>query len=79
MQKTFNVFVKKTPYSGFFVCSKKVGGGRGLDFIEIDSTDGVIDDGAVIGACDVSRWLEWLDLDEDEVIEGQITFKFKNK
>ena len=73
------MFVKKTSYSGFFVCSKKVRVGFGLDFVEIDSTDEAIDSGAVIGACDVSQWLEKLDLCEDEVIEGQITFKFKNK
>jgi len=78
MQKTFNVWVKRNR-GGFNVCSKKVG--HDVDeLMEINSTHtGIIDDGAEIKECDVSQWLETLELGMEEVIEGQITFKFKNK
>jgi len=76
MQKTFNVFVKKN-IKCFNVCSKKVGY-YSDELMEINSRHtGVIDDSAEIKDCDVSQWLEKLDLKEGEVIEGQITFKFK--
>ena len=76
MQKTFDVWIKKD-ISGFVVCSKKVMDGGG-GFMEIASLhDGIIGDGAEINYCDVSQWLEKLNLGEGEVIEGQITFKLK--
>ncbi len=77
MQKTFDVWVKKK-LLGFNVCSKKVMDGEG-GFVKVRSNHMLIDDGTQIRACDVSQWLEELGLNEDEVIEGQITFKFKNK
>ncbi len=76
MQKTFDVFVKESD-DRFLVCSKRVKMSEGI--IKIDSKSEIINDGAEIRSCDVSHWLEKLGLDENEVIEGQITFKFKNK
>jgi len=76
MQKTFNVWVKNGDWEHEFqVCSKKIE--RKLRLIEIGPDDEIIDFGAEIRGCDVSQWLETLNLKQGEVIEAQVTFKFK--
>lgn len=77
MQKTFNVFVKRISDDEFKVCSKRILAHDRLS--TIDKNSETIDIAATVAGCDVSQWLETLGLKEDEVIEGQITFKFKNK
>jgi len=77
MQKTFNVWVKKRN-TEFVVCSKKVTAAvMTMESVDVARND--VYGGSIVQSCDVSQWLETLGLDENEVIEGQITFKFKNK
>jgi len=75
MQKTFDVFIKKTEYGGdeFRVCSKRVS--KNGTFVNINKNDNSINHSANIVGCDVSEFLETLGLKDEEVIEAKVTFK----
>lgn len=73
MQKTFDVWVKNLDGVSI-VCSKKVG--HDVDeLMEIDASSSIIDYGAEIRECDVSQWLESLDMKVDEVKSFNLTLK----
>jgi len=78
MQKTFNVWVKNYKATYFSVCSKRIEceDSKNLRNVQSSQTD-TIDCGSQIVACDVSQWLETLNMEEGEVREAQVTFKFK--
>lgn len=68
MQKTFNVWVRKNGFRRWFtICSKKVTYGDNEKLRSIKSNSETINGGAEILACDVSQWLDKLNLKEDEV------------
>ena len=72
MQKTFNVWVRRDFGLSFTVCSKRV---------EKHGSKELIDSGAdfinspEIRGCDVSQWLETLEMELGKVKSFKLTFK----
>ncbi len=55
------------------VCSKIID--HAFELTEISADDDIIDDAAEIRGCDVSKWLETLNMEEGEVKSFKLTFK----
>jgi len=73
MEKTFDVWVKKIVDGEFMICSKKIKHEITEELVNVAQDE--VDTGSIVCGCNVSQWLETLDMEEDEVKSFKLTLK----